>query len=117
MHSFFALAAALLTATTLAAPLAAPAGAPQNPPYPTTISVTLMGATPEDQTTIAVPVDSTFHFTNFGSSISHVSTTGGPCGLFGIDGLVLEVPYSQFTDVGPPQTIVGVACGAKPWPQ
>ena len=104
---------AALLALTSAAPTAAPAAAPQSPPPQSAISVTLLGATPEAQYTVSIPTTGYFIPTNNALSISHAQTNGGPCGLFGIDGLLLEIDAATYVDVGPPQTIVGIACGPK----
>lgn len=111
MQSYLALAIALLS-TTLSLTVAAPAGGPQSPPSQGVVYATLQGATPEDQLTIPIPTTSSFTPTGYGSSISHVVTSGGPCTFFGVDGLVLTVPGAGLVDVGPPQTIVGVVCGS-----
>ena len=104
---------AALLALASAAPAAAPAGGSQSPPAQSAISVTLLGATPEAQYTVSIPTTGYFTSTNNALSISHAQTNGGPCGLFGIDGLIQEIDSATYVDVGPPQTIVGVACGPK----
>ena len=104
---------AALLALTSAAPAALPAGGPQSPAAQDAISVTLFGATPEAQYTVSIPTTGYFIPTGNALSISHAQTDGGPCGLFGIDQLVLEIDSATYVDVGPPQTIVGIACGPK----
>ena len=108
MHSYLALAVALVASTAIAAP--APAGGPQTPPQPDYVQITLQGATPEDQTTVSIPTTSVWTPTGFGSSVSHAITNGGPCTLYGVDNLVLPIPAASTVDVGPPQTILGIQC-------
>ena len=81
---------------------------------PTTGSVTatLIGAAGA-QYAINIPLDSNIHFTGNALSISHIDTTG-PCGFFGVDGVAVQFPGAGSQDVGPPQTIVAVACGPLP---
>ncbi|RMZ92550.1 hypothetical protein DV736_g235, partial [Chaetothyriales sp. CBS 134916] len=93
---------------------ALPTASPQSDPSAASIiTVTLFGATPEAQYSISVPPTGDFTLTNNELSISHVQTSGGPCGLFGVDQLIQEIDTAGYVDVGAPQTIVGVACGPK----
>ena len=106
-------AIAFLSALASAAPAALPASSPPSPRGEDAISLTLFGATPEAQYTVLIPTTGYFTPTYNALSISHAQSSGGPCGLFGIDGLVLELAQATYVDVGPPQTIVGIACGPK----
>jgi len=78
-----------------------------------TVSATFFGAAGA-QYTVDMPLNSAFSPTHNALSISQITTDGGPCAFFGIDGGVFVVPGAGQITAGPPQTIVGGVCGQMP---
>ncbi|RMZ80150.1 hypothetical protein DV737_g3068, partial [Chaetothyriales sp. CBS 132003] len=90
---------ALLASSLVALASALPTASPQLDPFAASIiTVTMFGATPEAQYTISVPATGDFTFTYNELSISHAQTSGGPCGLFGVDNLIQEIDTASYTD-------------------
>ena len=78
-----------------------------------TVTATMIGAAGA-QYTMELPLDSSWHWASNPLSISHITTTGGPCAFFGVDGTEVDFDGAATQAVGPPQTITGGACGPKP---
>ncbi|KAI9641523.1 hypothetical protein NHQ30_010335 [Ciborinia camelliae] len=87
---------------------------PYSPPLETAL-LTFHGATPDAQYTLSVPLDGSVTTTHNALSISSISTSGFDvqqnCHIHAVDSTptLVEGPVNTWV-VGPPQTIVDVAC-------